>query len=327
MSQVEARFDLDRSRFLQKREQNIRAGQFPVVGSLALKPLEQVPQSINPVIWNQAFYFDLYHQVHNRATTLGFGEDEARDLAEQQTHKAMWFDAVAVLQEKVPNETVLGKPIFDPISQAKLTLTPTENVYFVETDPETDQPILVCPEHRWLRKSITKTLTNWRRKLDINVVNLVEQLVAQDSQEERNDSRTLLWDSLIAEDWEEKVIRDNNGEYGYTYVLRLINHPDTGARLAVVHAIKSDVKATSYKYFLENTQGKFYKATETTYKNKEFEGPFVSSIETLEGGGDKRPLLDRLMSTVVELSLGTSDDEVLRQLAKAKKVKEDTDEI
>ncbi|MDP3974086.1 MAG: hypothetical protein Q8P92_04645 [Candidatus Daviesbacteria bacterium] len=201
-------------------------------------------------VFNVSLYVDLYNRV------LGLG------LSSQEAHEIMRFaainDSVGVVTEKLSGEKdSRGEYIFDVEDRIRMQLTPPRHYYFHEKDPDTEEYLMVAPEHRWkdFKRDILETISDWRRGMDKVSMTGVRTLFL-DAEDTLKEGEHLYWFSSRAEGWEGETVVKYNGSYGFLYDGRVTTID--GARALEVHDFKNDLYAEAYQLFWESLEGEVY---------------------------------------------------------------------
>lgn len=241
-------------------------------------------------------YKTLYNQI---LETTG-----NREVAERDTYEAILRDGTSYIQESITAQKKKNGDLIinDPVFQAKAQQTATIHSFEQIQNPA-GKYVITSPEYVTTGKSITETISGWRRGNDHSAISLIENLVNNLPEDPEGKDITLMWASPPAEEWEDEWVRNYNGEYGYQYVGRLTG--PVGARRLLVHSYKADAKTKTFDSFMNSHQGEVYQAGFDDQK--------------------ERPFLDKLMRSVKVIQGSLSGDEVIKGLYKAKQEVEGSD--
>lgn len=250
------------------------------------------------VAFSVAPYRTLYNQILERT-----GD---KDLAEVDTYCAVLRDGTSFIQESITAQKNKNGHLIidDPVFQAKAQQTATVHSFLQTKNPD-GESVITSPEYLTTGKSITETISGWRRRNDYSAISLVENLVNNLPEDSGGEDITLLWTSPQAEDWEDEWVKKYNSEYGYQYVGRLTG--PVGTRRLLIHSYKADAKAETFDSFMNSHQGEVYQAGFEDEK--------------------ERPFLDKLMRSVKVVKGSLSGAEVIKGLYKAKKEIEGSDKM
>ena len=242
------------------------------------KPTETELKNLHPAkeVEGQLFVCDvsLYRNLYNELLDASGGNEE---IAKRDTYFAILRDGTSLIQENISalKDEKGNRVVDDEIIQAKMQQTPTVHTLKQVKNSNGDD-VITSPEYTYLGKSITASITGWRRNNDHAVASLVEDLAINLPNLPEGEGYTLGWGSPKAEEWENEWIRKFNGEYGYLYSGFLTG--PIGARELIVYSHKVDATTSTYAEFMDSRKGESYTA------------PFEDQEE--------RPFLDKLMRTV-----------------------------
>lgn len=250
------------------------------------------------IAFSVAPYRTLYNQILEAT-----GDKE---LAGVDTYRAILRDGTSFIQESITAQKNKNGDLIisDPVFQAKAQQTATFHTFMQTKNPE-GKMVITSPEYLETGKSITETISGWRRSNDHSAISLVENLVNNLPEDPQGKDITLMWASPRAEEWEDEWVRKYNIEYGYQYVGRLTGAP--GARRLLVHSYKADAKTETLDSFMNGHQGEVYRAGFEDEK--------------------ERPFLDKLMRSVKVIRGVLSGTEVIKGLYKAKQEVEGSDKM
>lgn len=242
------------------------------------KPSETELKNLHPAkeVEGQLFVCDvsLYRNLYNELLEASGGNEE---IARRDTYYAILRDGTSLIQENISalKDEKGNRVVDDEIIQAKMQQTPTVHT-LKQVKNSNGEDVITSPEYTYLGKSITASITGWRRNNDHAVASLVEDLAINLPELPEGEGYTLGWGSPKAEEWENEWIRKFNGEYGYFYSGFLTG--PIRARELIVYSHKVDATTSTYAEFMDSRKGESYTA------------PFEDQAE--------RPFLDKLMRTV-----------------------------
>ena len=250
------------------------------------------------IAFSVAPYRALYNQI---LETTG-----DKNLAELDTYRAVLRDGTSFIQESITAQKNKNGDLIinDPVFQAKAQQTATVHSFLQTTNPD-GKSVITSPEYLETGKSITETISGWRRGNDHSAISLVENLVSNLPEDPEGKEITLMWASPPSEEWEDEWVKKYNSEYGYQYIGHLTG--PAGARRLLIHSYKADAKAETFDSFMNSHQGEVYQAGFEDEK--------------------ERPYLDKLMRSVKVIKGSLSGTEVIKGLYKAKQEVEGSDKM